>query len=378
VLLGNANGDGHLQQSATSYTVGSGPASLAIADLDSNNTPDLAVANNGSNDVSVLLGTGSGSFTAAGPYGAGSGPYSLAVLSPSGDSKPDLVVANAYSNNVSVLLNTTSDATPGSTTQTASGGSSVTTDPTGAGATADVPVQTQVTLPSGLPATTVSITAETSSNWHPPNPCFAKQVVIDVGGAIAAQSNPFLVSFTLDSSLLCAVLPADVQISRDDVGLSACTDPVAAIPDACIASQAVGPGGDAVLTVRTTHFSRWNFGRLDYAFGGFLQPVDPLPTVNTMKAGSAVPVKFSLGGNKGLNIFQPGYPAQGAYGCDSSPTDQIEQTVMAGGSSLSYDATSNTYTYVWKTDKTWAATCRELVLKLRDGTTQKARFQISK
>src|SRR5262249_47199692 len=45
------------------------------------------------------------------------------------------------------------------------------------------------------------------------------------------------------------------------------------------------------------------------AFTGFFQPVDNLPTINIVNAGRAVPVKFSLGGNFGLAIFAPGFPA---------------------------------------------------------------------
>jgi len=45
-----------------------------------------------------------------------------------------------------------------------------------------------------------------------------------------------------------------------------------------------------------------------YNFSGFFPPVDNPPVVNVVNAGRAIPVKFSLGGNKGLNIFAPGYP----------------------------------------------------------------------
>ena len=45
-----------------------------------------------------------------------------------------------------------------------------------------------------------------------------------------------------------------------------------------------------------------------FNWSGFFQPVDNLPALNVVKAGSAIPVKFSLGGNKGLNIFAAGYP----------------------------------------------------------------------
>lgn len=73
-----------------------------------------------------------------------------------------------------------------------------------------------------------------------------------------------------------------------------------------------------------------------YTFTGFYQPVDNQPTVNTMQAGRAVAVKFSLGGDQGLNIFAPGYPASQTYnGQSGEPTDEVEQTSTAGQSSLS-------------------------------------------
>jgi hypothetical protein len=38
------------------------------------------------------------------------------------------------------------------------------------------------------------------------------------------------------------------------------------------------------------------------------------------------------------------------------------------------DAASDQYTYVWKTLKGWASTCRQLVVKLTDGTSHRANF----
>jgi hypothetical protein len=96
-----------------------------------------------------------------------------------------------------------------------------------------------------------------------------------------------------------------------------------------------------------------------------------------MKAGAAVPVKFSLGGFQGFDIFIASYPKSELILCESTAqVDGIEQTMSAGGSSLSYDATSDVYTYVWKTDKSWAGTCRQLVLKFADGSTQRANFKL--
>ena len=117
------------------------------------------------------------------------------------------------------------------------------------------------------------------------------------------------------------------------------------------------------------------FALFESSFAGFFAPVDNPPIRNSVKAGSAVPVKFSLGSNQGLSIFQAGYPVSQSVACDSGvPTDSIEETVTAGASSLSYDASSDRYTYVWKTDKAWAKTCRRLILKLSSGLQQTAEF----
>jgi PKD repeat protein len=113
-----------------------------------------------------------------------------------------------------------------------------------------------------------------------------------------------------------------------------------------------------------------------YNFSGFFQPVDNLPVLNAVKAGIALPVKFSLAGNQGLTILAAGYPTSRQIACDSAaPIDDIEQTVTAGGSSLAYDATSDQYVYVWKTDPTWAGSCRQLIVRLADGTDHRANFK---
>jgi len=106
---------------------------------------------------------------------------------------------------------------------------------------------------------------------------------------------------------------------------------------------------DAIVTLGVDSLRSFRPGPT-YTFGGFLPPVDPLPALNSMKAGAAVPVKFSLGGDQGLAIFAAAYPRSQAIACDSTASvDGIEQTVAAGGSSLQYDALTDVYTYVWKT-----------------------------
>ena len=112
-----------------------------------------------------------------------------------------------------------------------------------------------------------------------------------------------------------------------------------------------------------------------FNWSGFFRPVDNLPALNVVKAGSAIPLKFSLGGNKGLSIFAAGYPQSVQIACDTGAVlGGSEPTANPGGSSLTY-SNSGQYNYVWKTEKAWAGTCRQLVVKLIDGTTHPANFR---
>src|SRR6266849_5901764 len=108
VLLGN--GDGSFQ-APRSFGVGRYPTSLAVGDFNRDGIPDLAASIWESNNVSVLLGTGDGGFQAAQSFAVGIRPSSVAVADFNGDAVPDLAVVNSGSfptlpSGVSVLLGT--------------------------------------------------------------------------------------------------------------------------------------------------------------------------------------------------------------------------------------------------------------------------------
>jgi hypothetical protein len=195
-------------------------------------------------------------------------------------------------------------------------------------------------------------------------------------GPDASAADPLRITFGIDASVTD---PSIVPI-RDGVPVAACTDPsgTTAAPDPCFEPVVGAVGSDRSITVRTSHASLWTLGvSADvFDFSGFFSPVDNRPWVNSAVAGQAVPVKFSLGGDEGLDIFADGYPKSQTMTCNTeADLDGIESTVSASSSGLKYDPATATYTYVWKTDKSWTG-CRQLVLRFNDGadTTMRADF----
>lgn len=121
----------------------------------------------------------------------------------------------------------------------------------------------------------------------------------------------------------------------------------------------------------------------NYNFSGFFPPVDNEPTLNTVngKTGKvAIQMKFSLGGDQGFDIFEVGYPSSTDISCpNQTKADAIEQTVAttatADEGTLKYDSATDQYTYTWNTKEDWKGTCRELNIKLDDGSEHKALFK---
>ena len=91
-------------QAQQTYATGSFPNFVTIADVNGDGKSDLLLSNYYSNDVSVLLGNGDGTFQAQQTYATGAGPSASSAADVNGDGKPDLLVADIGSSTVSVLL----------------------------------------------------------------------------------------------------------------------------------------------------------------------------------------------------------------------------------------------------------------------------------
>lgn len=115
----------------------------------------------------------------------------------------------------------------------------------------------------------------------------------------------------------------------------------------------------------TSSFSPFAVGAPMLDFSGFFDPVD-MTGPNVAKAGQAIPVKFSLGGDQGLGVVTAArFVVEGTV---LNPTGEVLDAVTAGRSGLSYDRATGQYTYIWKTDKTWALKSGRFLLTLSDGS----------
>jgi len=109
VLLNN--GDGTFAPEVDYLTdVGSTPLSIFAADLNGDGKPDLVITNGSfggmeAGTVSVFLNNGDGTFASRIEYPTGASPVSVVAADLNGDGTIDLAVANDQSSTVSVLLN---------------------------------------------------------------------------------------------------------------------------------------------------------------------------------------------------------------------------------------------------------------------------------
>jgi Prealbumin-like fold domain len=115
-----------------------------------------------------------------------------------------------------------------------------------------------------------------------------------------------------------------------------------------------------------------------YLFSGFFSPVDNLPALNLANAGQAIPIKWTITTPTGVVVSDPAsFVSLESYqiACISNdPQGSPIEEYAAGSSGLQYVG-NGSWQFVWKTPKSYAGTCRMMLLNLNDGTQHTAKFK---
>ena len=198
-------------------------------------------------------------------------------------------------------------------------------------------------------------------------PAVTPDTVIDSGpvGTVADTS----ATFTFHST----VTPATFECSLDSAAFSACSSPTT--------SSGLAPGNHTFRVRATANgvtdpspaSATWKV-QVTFPFTGFFDPVNNKPVLNVAHAGDAIPVRFSLGGDRGLGIVAKVTASKPQAKC-KGVEDAIEETIPQNSPAISYDPSTDRYTYTYLTSAGWAGTCRKFTLKLSDGSKHVASFK---
>jgi hypothetical protein len=111
-------------------------------------------------------------------------------------------------------------------------------------------------------------------------------------------------------------------------------------------------------------------------FRGFFKPVRNAPMFNRVRAGQAVPIRFTVDGYRGTTVLKAGSPTSSPISCKAVRSENIvDETEPANHGGLRQDGAKFKFKYIWKTDRSWAGTCRKLVLTLVDDSSYEALFR---
>ncbi|WP_363321613.1 FG-GAP-like repeat-containing protein, partial [Polycladomyces subterraneus] len=227
VFIGNGAGGFALAPGSPFASGGSGPIGIVSANLNCNGIADLTVTNQNSNNVSILIGNGNGTFQPAVTFSVGSAPIGLTSADFNGDGRSDLATANFNSNNVTVLIN---NCVP---VPTCPSNITVRNDPGQCGAVVNYPTPT-----SNCPGVTVTCSPP-SGSFFPVGTTTVTCTASDGTGNTESCAFTVTVQDTEPPTITC---PANITVSNDPGECGAfVTFPDPTVTDNC-------PGATATCT----------------------------------------------------------------------------------------------------------------------------------
>ncbi len=181
--------------------------------------------------------------------------------------------------------------------------------------------------------------------------------ITEAASDCAAPSDLGWVSAATTSGTNAPGTSSQVTVNFDAAGLTA---PAIHTGLLCVSTNDVGA---PVISVAVSL-------QVQYPVSGLNAP----PAMASIPSGRAVPIDFSLSGNRGLGVIAAGSPTTAPIDCDTlAPTGA---TIRTTGNPLRYNAATDSYTYQWLIPAAWAGTCRSFTLSLDDGSSHTAVFRI--
>jgi len=110
---------------------------------------------------------------------------------------------------------------------------------------------------------------------------------------------------------------------------------------------------------------------------GFHRPVDRAGVLNTVKAGSTVPLKFNVlkGDTRLTSDIGAVFTARKIH-CDSGAEDALEEFATTGRTELRYDAADGQWVQNWATPTSGKGSCYRVTVTTADGSSTSASFKL--
>jgi len=114
-----------------------------------------------------------------------------------------------------------------------------------------------------------------------------------------------------------------------------------------------------------------------WTLDGFYRPVDLGGVLNTVKAGSTVPLKFNvLKGTTRLTADIGAVFSARKVSCESGVEDALEEFATTGRTELRYDATGGQWIQNWATPTAGKGSCYRVTMTTADGSSLAASFKL--
>jgi hypothetical protein len=143
-----------------------------------------------------------------------------------------------------------------------------------------------------------------------------------------------------------------------------------AVGEHTLTAKATDNAGNETIETRTYTVLAWTMD-------GFYRPVD-MGKVNTVKAGSTVPLKFNVfkGDERLTSGIGATFSAKKVSCTTGEPTDAIEEFTTTGKTELRYDADGQQWVQNWATPKSGGGSCYLVTMTTADGTSITAEFKL--